>query len=104
MYIREYFQFGTLPPRNTICVPPSSPFSLNSTDPDSPFYDLELAHSVVPINDVLFVEGSEEGGNMMDAAKGVQRWAAQNEFFGKLHKNQRVDALLASLYRDHIAV
>jgi pimeloyl-ACP methyl ester carboxylesterase len=41
-HIKMYFQTGILPPKNTLCVPPPSPFSLNSTDPKSPFYDPSL--------------------------------------------------------------
>jgi pimeloyl-ACP methyl ester carboxylesterase len=41
-HIRTYFQTGALPPPATLCVPPPSPFSLNSTDPSSPFYDPSL--------------------------------------------------------------
>ena len=41
-HIRTYFQTGNLPPPNTLCIPPPSPFSLNSTDPNSPFYDPSL--------------------------------------------------------------
>lgn len=40
--IREYFQTGALPANNTLCVPRQSPFSLNSTDPKSPFFDPTL--------------------------------------------------------------
>lgn len=41
-HIKMYFQTGMLPPENTLCVPPQSPWSLNSTDPKSPFYDPSL--------------------------------------------------------------
>jgi pimeloyl-ACP methyl ester carboxylesterase len=41
-HIKKYFQTGVLPEENTLCVPPQSPFSLNSTDPKSPFYDPSL--------------------------------------------------------------
>ncbi|CBX95435.1 hypothetical protein IAQ61_004261 [Plenodomus lingam] len=41
-HVQTYFQTGNLPPKNTLCVPENSPWSLNSTDPDSPFYDPEL--------------------------------------------------------------
>jgi pimeloyl-ACP methyl ester carboxylesterase len=40
--IKKYFQTGELPMENTLCVPPQSPYSLNSTDPKSPFYDPSL--------------------------------------------------------------
>lgn len=41
-HIKSYYQTGALPPPNTLCVPPPSPWSLNSTDPESPFYDPSL--------------------------------------------------------------
>ncbi|KAF1912475.1 TAP-like protein-domain-containing protein [Ampelomyces quisqualis] len=37
--VKIYFQSALLPRTNTLCVPPASAFSLNSTDPHSPFYD-----------------------------------------------------------------
>ena len=42
-HAREYFQTGALPTKNTLCIPPHSDFSLNSTHPASPFFDPELA-------------------------------------------------------------
>ncbi|KAF1839952.1 uncharacterized protein K460DRAFT_390178 [Cucurbitaria berberidis CBS 394.84] len=44
-HIRAYFQTGVLPPPETVCVPPTTPFSLNSTDPKSPFYDPSLGNA-----------------------------------------------------------
>ncbi|USP77260.1 uncharacterized protein yc1106_04534 [Curvularia clavata] len=41
-HIKTYFQSGKLPAPGALCVPPSDPFSLNSTNPDSPFYDPSL--------------------------------------------------------------
>ena len=41
-HVRAYFQSGKLPIQGAICVPPASAYSLNSTDPRSPFYDPEL--------------------------------------------------------------
>lgn len=41
-HVKAYFQTGKIPALGTICVPPSDPFSLNSTSPDSPFYDPSL--------------------------------------------------------------
>ncbi|KAF2001202.1 hypothetical protein P154DRAFT_490584 [Amniculicola lignicola CBS 123094] len=41
-HIKAYFQTGALPKPDTLCIPPASPFNLNSTDPSSPFYDKDL--------------------------------------------------------------
>ncbi|KAH8732789.1 TAP-like protein-domain-containing protein [Phaeosphaeriaceae sp. PMI808] len=48
-HVKTYFQTGALPPPNTLCVPPQSPFSLNSTDPKSPFYDPSLGKASVEL-------------------------------------------------------
>lgn len=109
MFIRSYFQTGALPAPNTICIPPNSPFSLNSTDPESPFYDADLAGSVsnklVPDIEALKWElymDSDEGKIIMDAGKSLQRSFAENGFYYKMHKNERVDKMLASWVREHI--
>jgi pimeloyl-ACP methyl ester carboxylesterase len=55
-HIKTYFQTGVLPPPDTLCVPPPSAFSLNSTDPESPFYDPSLKTSnVMATNDEHYV-------------------------------------------------
>jgi pimeloyl-ACP methyl ester carboxylesterase len=55
-HIKTYFQTGVLPPPDTLCVPSPGPFSLNSTDPDSPFYDPSLKTSnVMVMNDEYYV-------------------------------------------------
>lgn len=55
-HIRTYFQTGTLPPPDTLCVPPSGPYSLNSTDPSSPFYDPSLGpQNVMSVDDEYYV-------------------------------------------------
>ncbi|KAH7087049.1 TAP-like protein-domain-containing protein [Paraphoma chrysanthemicola] len=41
-HVKAYFQTGVLPKENTLCIPRQDPFSLNSTDPESPFYDPSL--------------------------------------------------------------
>jgi len=41
-HINRYFQAGELPVPGTLCIPPTTPLSLNSTDPKSPFYDPSL--------------------------------------------------------------
>ena len=46
-HTKAYFQTGQLPSPGTVCVPPPSPFSLNSTNPDSPFYDPSLDNANV---------------------------------------------------------
>lgn len=77
--IRAYFQSGALPASNTLCVPPPSPFSLNSTDPKSPFYDPSLEDSTqMKTNDEL----NFEQRRMHSAATALQRAMAENEAFG----------------------
>jgi hypothetical protein len=53
-HIRTYFQTGALPDQvETLCIPPPSPFNLNSTSPESPFYDPSLDNAT-GANDVLY--------------------------------------------------
>jgi pimeloyl-ACP methyl ester carboxylesterase len=49
-HVRAYFQTGALPSPGTVCVPPPGPFSLNSTDPKSPFYDPSLGSTNVVLD------------------------------------------------------
>ncbi|KAF2786751.1 alpha/beta-hydrolase [Melanomma pulvis-pyrius CBS 109.77] len=111
LFIRSYFQTGVLPAPNTICTPPNSPFSLNSTDPESPFYDTSLADSVShrlgPDMEALGWESymdSDEGQIIMDAGKSLQRSFAENGVYYKVHTNERVDKMLASWVREHIVL
>jgi pimeloyl-ACP methyl ester carboxylesterase len=91
--IREYFQTGGVPTKNTVCIPPNSPFSLNSTDPSSPFYDPSLGQA-------MFV-AAEEMVEEMEAAKGLQAWNAEFEFFGKANMGQRVKDIMAGVAQFH---
>ncbi|KAF2627749.1 hypothetical protein BU25DRAFT_410405 [Macroventuria anomochaeta] len=77
--IKDYFQTGTLPAMNTLCIPPPSVFSLNSTDPKSPFYDptLEVGTSIFTDSQI----GTEQQ-KMHSAAKTLQRVMADSETFG----------------------
>ncbi|KAJ4287982.1 hypothetical protein N0V90_011997 [Kalmusia sp. IMI 367209] len=85
--IKTYFQTGALPKPDTVCIPPSSPWSLNSTDPKSPFYDPSLGEAVF-----LAEESMEEE---MEAARRLQRWAAQHMGFGRSHLGQRVGDMVS---------
>lgn len=76
-HIRVYFQTGVLPPLGTVCVPPPSAFSLNSTDPKSPFYDPSLGgyESVVEASEAVAREFHAVG-------REVQRSVGESEVFG----------------------
>lgn len=90
--IRAYFQTGELPAPNTVCIPPTSPWSLNSTDPDSPFYDPSLDGSET----ILVPESADS--KLQSAGIGVQMWlAAQEEGFGfeRLLGTQRIRSFFA---------
>ncbi|KAH7379335.1 TAP-like protein-domain-containing protein [Phaeosphaeria sp. MPI-PUGE-AT-0046c] len=80
-HVKMYFQTGMLPQENTLCVPPLSPYSLNSTDPESPFYDPSLEGMRIE----EAVSGSEVGGSqgeMYQAAWEVARQMAGQDWFG----------------------
>ncbi|KAF2705353.1 alpha/beta-hydrolase [Pleomassaria siparia CBS 279.74] len=83
-HTRTYFQHGTLPPPNTLCVPPKSHFSLNSTDSTSPFYDVDIAHGMSHHGDDYWSDfmQMEQGKNLMDAAVHLRRSAAERRHFG----------------------
>lgn len=77
--IREYFQTGVLPAQGTLCVPPPSAYSLNSTDPRSPFYDPSLkANSHTTTKTQSGIEQQE----MHSAVQKMQRVIAESEVFG----------------------
>ncbi|KAJ4322017.1 hypothetical protein N0V94_002596 [Neodidymelliopsis sp. IMI 364377] len=77
--IKEYFQTGSLPPANTLCVPPPSAFSLNSTDPKSPFYDPDLeARSLIATQEEMSIEQEK----IHSAMKSLQRVMAKHDAFG----------------------
>lgn len=83
-HVRSYFQTGTLPPPNTLCVPPVDVFSLNSTDPDSPFYDPDLAGgNVVPAieeeEEMMYVRKVYE---LLENGNVLQRAVAESEMWG----------------------
>lgn len=77
--IRTYFQTGKLPTPNTICLPPPSAYSLNSTDPKSPFYDPSLG---IGAHVVQGLEITAQQETTRKAVKNVQRVFAKNEVFG----------------------
>lgn len=77
--IKNYFQTGALPAKNTLCVPPPSPFSLNSTDPKSPFYDptLEVGAQIFSDSEI-----SAHQQKMHNAVQHIQRTIAETDVFG----------------------
>ncbi|KAL1603505.1 hypothetical protein SLS60_005092 [Paraconiothyrium brasiliense] len=80
--VKNYFQTGDLPKPDTVCIPPTSPWSLNSTDPKSPFYDPSLGQAVYLAEDAMEEE--------MEAARSLQAWAARHLGFGRSNLGQRV--------------
>lgn len=80
LHIRAYFQTGALPPLGAVCVPPPSPFSLNSTDPKSPFYDPSLgtANVVTLPHDVPDIAHRD----LHDASLELQRAVGESDVFG----------------------
>lgn len=87
--IREYFQSGSLPDPEQVCIPPKSPLSLNSTDPNSPFYDPSLGERTFLGEEVWSAEEEE-------AARGLQMWAAENEWFGMGYGSERIGGMMKS--------
>ncbi|KAF1944112.1 alpha/beta-hydrolase [Clathrospora elynae] len=79
-YIRAYFQTGALPPPGTICVPPPSSYSLNSTDPKSPFYDPSLGSANVVTLQSKDFEAVQL--RLYHAALKLQRVVAESDVFG----------------------
>lgn len=86
--IREYFQTGVLPHEGTVCIPPASPLSLNSTDPSSPFYDPSLGEGTFLAEETMVEE--------MKAAMGLEAWSAGFKYFGKAQLGQRVHDMMSS--------
>ncbi|CAI6280273.1 unnamed protein product [Periconia digitata] len=88
--VQKYFQSGELPDQDTICVPEGAPwFALNSTDPDSPFYDPELGppaeNPKIPFDEKNPDDYNLDNEDMLlylherrvnAAAKKIRRWAA----------------------------
>ncbi|KAH4120409.1 hypothetical protein HBH69_094910 [Parastagonospora nodorum] len=81
MHIKEYFQTGVLPLANTLCVPPTSPFSLNSTDPKSPFYDPGLEGMRIE-RAVSGQDMDKDSMELQDAAWKVASKVVREEWFG----------------------
>jgi pimeloyl-ACP methyl ester carboxylesterase len=75
--VKFYFQTGLLPEENTLCVPSASAFSLNSTDPDSPFYDPSLEGMHVELS----TAGLGEGRDMVNVARDVANTVVEGDFF-----------------------
>jgi pimeloyl-ACP methyl ester carboxylesterase len=78
--VRGYFQTGEVPLHGTVCVPPPSPFSLNSTRPDSPFYDPSLdSASVIMVQE----DGMDiKQHRLHDAGVKLQRDVAESGILG----------------------
>ncbi|KAF2261890.1 alpha/beta-hydrolase [Lojkania enalia] len=110
-HIRRYFQTGSLPDPNTICIPPASPFSLNSTDPHSPFYDpslfaeqvelheAEVRHIALDWLEVKYddlLKSEDEDGRVMKGMKELSKWMAENNrfFLAGEHHHQRIGRLM----------
>lgn len=98
--IRTYFQTGALPTPNTICIPPPSAFSLNSTDPKSPFYDPTLGVGAHVIQDLDITAQQQK---MQDAVGNVQRVMAENEVFGfaRLIGNSKTATIRKMMSAEH---
>jgi pimeloyl-ACP methyl ester carboxylesterase len=79
-HVRAYFQTGALPLPGTVCVPPSSPFSLNSTNPKSPFYDPSLGSANVVTMDSDGMNGEHQ--RLYDVGWNLQRDLAESKVFG----------------------
>lgn len=95
--VRTYFQEGRMPEKGALCVPPLSPFSLNSTDPKSPFYEPELDGST-QVQIKRYEEAIDEAS--MRAMKGLQEWFALEGGFWPAGGLQRVHGLLTSRLGD----
>jgi len=80
-HVREYFQTGVLPPQNTLCVPQTSPFSLNSTDPRSPFYEPGLEGMRIE-RAVSWLDAEREEMELQNAALQVASRVAEEEWLG----------------------
>ncbi|KAF2648701.1 hypothetical protein K491DRAFT_698718 [Lophiostoma macrostomum CBS 122681] len=94
-HVRHYFQTGELPEPNTICIPPSSPFSLNSTDPASVFYDDSTTYTESMDTESLDCATTH-------AVQHLQEWFAEQHNFGHVPTKERVKALLASTFEESL--
>lgn len=79
--IKKYFQTGELPQENTLCIPPQSPFSLNSTDPKSPFYDPSLEGMNFE-EAVSAQDASWEGAKLQAVGWDISRKIASGDWLG----------------------
>lgn len=79
-HIRTYYQTGKLPAPNTLCVPPHTPFSLNSTDPNSPFYDPSLSDT--QIEQGISVNECMDQDSLYSAGQDLSRKIAAQDWFG----------------------
>jgi pimeloyl-ACP methyl ester carboxylesterase len=73
--VAVYFQMGLVPQEGKVCVPEKSPWSLNSTDPESRFYDPSLAGMRIE-------EMGEVGVEVLEARREVPRKIVENDLFG----------------------
>ncbi|OAL55704.1 alpha/beta-hydrolase [Pyrenochaeta sp. DS3sAY3a] len=85
-HIRRYFQSGVLPTIGTVCTPPPSPFSLNSTDPKSPFYDPSLGGSNVEISGEGRSEFHSVGWKLLQSVAESDVFGFQRLIGGERHK------------------
>lgn len=100
--IREYFQTGALPANNTLCVPRQSPFSLNSTDPKSPFFDPTLESY---ISELAVSEKSSERPSIRAALQTLQSVMTESGAFGFSGlignmKTRQIQQLVQARYRN----
>jgi pimeloyl-ACP methyl ester carboxylesterase len=77
-HIRDYFQSGKLPAPGTVCVPPTTPFSLNSTDPSSIFYEPSLGNAISIYDSPL---SSDIDANTLAAGQQIHQWLVANSFW-----------------------
>jgi pimeloyl-ACP methyl ester carboxylesterase len=79
-HVAVYMQTGKLPQENTLCVPEQSAFSLNSTDPESRFYDPSLEGMRVEKGGVR--ELGVEQVKVLDAGREFARKVVEEDLFG----------------------
>ncbi|KAF2869445.1 TAP-like protein-domain-containing protein [Massariosphaeria phaeospora] len=96
-YVNDYFQTGALPDPDTLCIPPTSPFSLNSTDPKSPFYDPSLGKKL-PVHNLALRDEHEV--KLMHAARRLQRVSASFGMLRQVPGNERVERMLVNAHRE----
>ncbi|EUC48783.1 hypothetical protein COCMIDRAFT_2439 [Bipolaris oryzae ATCC 44560] len=78
--VRNYLHMGEIPVSGTVCVPPPSPFSLNSTRPDSPFYDPSLESAGLVVNQEHHVDVKQR--QLRDAGIRLHRAIAESGMIG----------------------